>query len=186
MIETLSHPWPWYIAGPLIGLMVPLLLVAGNKLLGISSNFRHVCAAVLPSRANFFRYDWRGQGGWNLMFALGILLGGLFASLALSDGVPIQLASATRADLAELGISDFTGMVPAELFSWSEIFSLRGLILFGVGGFLIGFGTAYAGGCTSGHGIAGLAAFELPSLIAVISFFVGGLLTTHFLLPLIL
>ena len=186
MIETLSHPWPWYIAGPLIGLMVPLLLVAGNKLLGISSNFRHVCAAVLPSRANFFRYDWRRQGGWNLMFALGILLGGLFASLALSDGVPIQLASATRADLAELGISDFNGMVPAELFSWSEILSLRGLILFGVGGFLIGFGTAYAGGCTSGHGIAGLAAFELPSLIAVISFFVGGLLTTHFLLPLIL
>jgi uncharacterized protein len=186
MVETLSQPWPWYVAGPLIGLMVPLLLLVGNKLLGISSNFRHACAAVLPSRADFFRYDWRSQGGWNLIFALGILLGALFAGVVLRDPEAVRISAATRADLAGLGISDFSGMVPAELFSWSAIFTLRGLIFFAVGGFLIGFGTAYAGGCTSGHGIAGLANFELPSLLAIIAFFVGGLITTHLILPVLL
>ncbi|MEX2570501.1 MAG: YeeE/YedE thiosulfate transporter family protein [Gemmatimonadota bacterium] len=186
MLEFLSRPWPWYVAGPLIGLMVPLLLLVGNRMFGISSNFRHACAAVLPSRAEFFRYDWRGAGGWNLAFALGVLIGGFIAGTLLTSPEPIAIAEATRADLSGLGVTDFSGMVPAELFSWSAILSFQGLVMLGAGGFLVGFGTAYAGGCTSGHGVAGLAAFELPSLIAVVGFFIGGLVSTYLLLPLIL
>ncbi|MEX2583889.1 MAG: YeeE/YedE thiosulfate transporter family protein [Gemmatimonadota bacterium] len=185
MIEFLSRPWPWYVAGPLIGLMVPLLLLVGNRLFGISSNFRHACAACLPARADFFRYDWRGAGGWNLAFALGVLIGGFLAATFLASPDPVAISSATRADLTQLGITDFSGLVPSEIFSWGAIPTARGLVMLGVGGFLVGFGTAYAGGCTSGHGVAGLAAFQLPSLVAVIGFFAGGLISIHLLFPLI-
>ena len=186
MVEYLSRPLPWYIGGPLIGLMVPILLLVGNKQFGISSNLRHACAAILPGRADFFRYDWRAAGGWNLAFSLGILLGGILASTLLRNPEPLALADATRADLSQLGITDFSGLVPAQIFSWEAILTGQGLLILGGGGFLVGFGTAYAGGCTSGHGIAGLADSQLASLIAVLGFFVGGLITTHFLLPIIL
>ena len=185
MIELLSRPWPWYVAGPLIGLMVPLLLLVGNRLFGISSNFRHACAACLPARADFFRYDWRASGGWNVVFALGVVVGGFIAATLLASPDPVAISEATRADLARLGISDFSGLVPPEIFNWGALLTGRGLLILGVGGFLVGFGTAYAGGCTSGHGVAGLAALQLPSLIAVVGFFVGGLITTHLLFPLI-
>jgi uncharacterized protein len=186
MLELLLRPWPWYVAGPLFGLMVPLLLVIGNRMFGFSSNFRHACAAVLPGRAAFFRYEWRAAGGWNLMFALGVLIGGVVAGTALMGPEPIAISSATQADLAALGITDFRGLVPADVFSWEALLTPSGFLLLVLGGFLVGFGTAYAGGCTSGHGIAGLADFQLPSLLAVIGFFVGGLISTHLLLPLIL
>ena len=186
MIEFLSRPWPWYVAGPLIGLMVPILLLVGNRLFGMSANFRHLCAAGLPGRAAFLRYDWKRAGGWNMVFALGVLVGGVIAGTLLADPEPVAIAESTRRDLAALGISDFSGLVPAEIFAWDALFTGRGLVMLVVGGFLVGFGTAYAGGCTSGHGVAGLAALQLPSLIAVVGFFVGGLIMTHLLLPLIL
>lgn len=186
----MSSPWPWYVAGPLIGLIVPMLLIFGGKVFGLSSNLRHACAAVpIPSNAkpDFLRYNWRRTGGWNLVFALGIALGG-FLSVALL-GMPdagASISSATQNDLARLGISNFSGLFPAELFSWSALASPAGLLLIVAGGFFVGFGARYAGGCTSGHAISGIANFELPSLVAVIGFFVGGLLVTFIILPLIL
>lgn len=186
MIEFLSQPWPWYVAGPLIGLMVPILLLAGNRLFGVSANFRHACAAVLPARADYFRYDWRGVGGWNLAFAVGVLLGGWIAASWLANPEGIAIADATRSDLAALGVAEFGGIVPRDLFSWHALFTIPGLVMMVGGGLLVGFGTAYAGGCTSGHGISGLANLEVASLVAVLGFFAGGLITTHLLLPLIL
>ncbi|MDP9348021.1 MAG: YeeE/YedE family protein [Gemmatimonadota bacterium] len=186
MLELLSRPWPWYVAGPLIGLMVPTLLVVGGKMFGISSALRTVCAMVAPGKVEFFHFDWRRAGGWNLAFSLGILVGGFIAGFGLHSPEAIDISARTRAELAALGIHDFRGLVPAELFSWESLLTVKGVLLLGVGGFLVGFGAAWAGGCTSGHGIMGLADFQLPSLVAVIGFFVGGLLTTRFLLPLIL
>ncbi len=186
MIQFLSQPWPWYVGGPLIGLMVPALLLLGNRMFGFSSNFRHACAAWLPSRSEYLRYDWRGAGSWNLVFAFGVLVGGMLAATAIGHPEQIAIAESTRADLAALGITRFEGLVPSELFSWGSLLTMRGLTLLVAGGFLVGFGTAYAGGCTSGHGVAGLANFELPSLIAVAGFFVGGLIGTHLLLPFLL
>lgn len=186
MIDILRSPWPWYVAGPLIGLIVPALLVIGNKMFGISANLRHVCAGVAPRKVDFFRYDWRSAGGWNLAFALGIMIGGFVGGVLLANPDPISISQATRTDLMELGIRNFDGLVPSELFSWQAMTSVPGLLILIGGGLLIGFGTAYAGGCTSGHAIMGLADLQLPSLVAVIGFFIGGLITTHLLLPLIM
>lgn len=182
-LQTLAEPWPWYIAGPLIGLFVPLLLLTGNKLFGISSNLRHLCAAVAPGRVEFFRYDWRKAGGWNLAFALGILLGGALAGRFLAGDGVVHLSAAARVSLASLGVHDVAGLVPHELFRWSALATWRGVVMLIGGGFLIGFGTAYAGGCTSGHAISGLADLQLPSLVAVLGFFAGGLIATWLILP---
>lgn len=184
MLDMLTRPWPWYVAGPLIGLFVPALLVLGNRQFGISTNLRHICAAVLPGRVEFFQYDWRGTGLWNLAFVAGILIGGFIAARML--GIPdVAVSADTRIALEHLGIRDFAGLTPRDVFNWSSLLTLRGLTMIVGGGFLVGFGTAYAGGCTSGHGIAGLAVFDRTSVVAVAGFFAGGLLGTFVLLPLL-
>lgn len=174
--------WPWYVAGPLIGLFVPALLLVGNKLFGVSSNLRHICSALVPGRLEYFRYDWSEKGLWNLVFLAGILVGGFLAS---HWGSPhdIAICSQTRVALMKLGIHDFSGVAPRDVFSWHALLTLRGFVSVVLGGFLVGFGTAYAGGCTSGHAISGLADLQLPSLIAVFGFFAGGLIATYFILP---
>ncbi len=185
MFENLTRPWPWYIAGPLIGLFVPILLLLGNRQFGISNNLRHLCAVVVPGRLQYFRYDWRAAGLWNLAFLAGILVGALVSARLV--GVPdVAIAPETREWLVERGVREFGGLVPGDIFNWSSLLTVRGVIMIVGGGFLVGFGTAYAGGCTSGHAIAGLAVFEWASLVAVTAFFAGGLLGTHVLLPLLL
>lgn len=186
MIETLSQHWPWYVAGPLIGLTVTLLLVLGGKAFGVSSSMKHVCAATMPGRSSYLQYDWRRTGLWNLAFVAGITLGGLVAATFLSNPEPIAISEATKSDLAGLGIDTQSGLLPTEIYSLAALATPAGFAILVVGGFLVGFGTRYAGGCTSGHAITGLANFQLPSLIAVFGFFGGGLIATHFLLPLLL
>ncbi|ADI13936.1 YeeE/YedE family protein [Truepera radiovictrix] len=186
ILEILRQPWPWYVAGPLIGLTVPLLLLLGNKAFGISSNLRHACA-MLPgsSRIGLFNYDWRKEA-WNLVFVLGVLLGGFVGGVLLANPEPLQVAASTQRELAALGVETDGALVPRGLFSWANLLTLPGLVLMVGGGFLVGFGARYAGGCTSGHAISGLSNLQLPSLVAVIGFFIGGLISTHVLLPLIL
>ncbi len=184
MLELLSEPWPWYVAGPLIGLMVPLLLWAGGEF-GVSENLRHICAAVLPTRNDFFRYDWKSTGLWNLTFALGIVLGGAVAATVLASPDPLVISAATTADLEMMGLTTFEGLAPAQIFSWEGLATVPGFVMIVGGGFLVGFGARYAGGCTSGHAISGLANLQLPSLLAVLGFFAGGLLATWFILPLL-
>ncbi len=183
-------PWPWYLAGPLIGLIVPALLLFGGKAFGLSANLRHGCAALpVPERARpaFFRYDWRAAGTWNLVFALGIAGGGFVGIVLLSDpSAPLALSAPTVTALADLGVTDLAGFVPAQLVSWAALATPAGAVMVLGGGFLVGFGARWAGGCTSGHAISGLADFQLPSLVAVVGFFGGGLLVTHVLLPLLL
>jgi hypothetical protein len=185
MADLIRDPWPWYIAGPLVGLAVPVLLLLGNRLFGVSSSLRHICAAVAPGRADFFRYDWRRAGGWSFALVLGLLAGGFVAATWLGGNGAVTISAATRADLITLGVRDFSTLVPGDLFSWQALVTPKGAIAAVVGGFLVGFGAAWAGGCTSGHGITGLATFQLPSLIAVIAFFAGGLTATHLLFPLL-
>ena len=185
-MRWLASPWPWYVAGPLVGLVVPLLLWLGNKPFGVSSNLRHLCAAVAPCGLKHFQYDWRREGTWNLLFVLGIAIGGFVGGIVLANPEPVALSADARASLSALGITDFSGLVPRELFRWTMAASLPGFVLLVAGGFAVGFGTAYAGGCTSGHAITGLANFQLPSLIAVMGFFAGGLFATWILLPALL
>jgi uncharacterized protein len=184
MAALFYAPWPWYIAGPVIGLFVPALLIVGNRMFGVSSNLRHICSALLPVRVEYFRYDWKRTGLWNLIFLAGTAVGG-FLALQLGGPHSIEISEQTRLALAGLGIHDFSGLAPREVFNWSVLLTRKGIVSVVLGGLLVGFGTAYAGGCTSGHAISGLADLQLPSLVAVVGFFAGGLLATHFILPLI-
>jgi len=181
----LYRPWPWYIAGPLIGLTVPALLVLGNKRLGVSSSLRDICAACVPARIPFLHYNWKRES-WNLFFVAGILIGGFVAGYVFADPRAVAIAPATVQDLRGLGVDTTGGLLPAGLFNWHALLTVRGLLLTVVGGFLVGFGTRYAGGCTSGHGIMGLSTLQWPSLIAVICFFAGGIVCTYFILPYVL
>lgn len=183
MLELLSKPWPWYVAGPLIGLTVPLLLLLGNKAFGISSSLRHICAACLPANIDFFRYDWRKEA-WNLWFVSGIVIGGGIGGTLLKNPEPMTIGYQTLTDLRALGVQDFSsGLLPTDLFAWENVLTLKGLIFYVLGGFLVGFGTRYAGGCTSGHSIFGLSTLQWPSLVATIGFMAGGFLVTHVGLP---
>lgn len=185
MIELIKQPWPWYVAGPLIGLTVPTLLIIGNKSFGISSSLRHICASCFPANIPFFKYDWKKEA-WNLFFVSGIFLGGVIAINFLANPNPIQVHPKLVTELEKYGIVNFNDLVPTDIINWQSLFSLKGFLVMVVGGFLVGFGTRYAGGCTSGHAIMGLSGLQLPSLIATISFMMGGFVMANLILPFIL
>lgn len=185
MLEVIKQPWPWYVAGPLIGLTVPALLILGNKHFGISANLRHICASCFPANVPFFQYDYKREV-WNLFFVAGIVIGGALAAYFLANPATIQVDPRLAKELAGYGINDFSGMVPAQLYSWNSLLTFRGLIMMVGGGFLVGFGSRYAGGCTSGHSIMGLSTLQWPSLVATICFMAGGFLMANFILPIIL
>ena len=185
ILDWLKQPWPWYVSGPLIGLMVPGLLLVGNKSFGISSSLRHICAACIPAKIPFFQYDWKKEM-WNLFFVAGILLGGVIVTAFLQNPEPVKMNANLVNELQQYGINDYKGLVPSELFNWNSLLTLRGIIMIVAGGFLVGFGTRYAGGCTSGHAIMGLSNLQFPSLVATISFMAGGFLVANLILPWIL
>ncbi len=185
MIDFITQPWSWYVAGILVGLTVPTLLIIGNKSFGISSSLRHVCAMCIPAKIPFFQYEWKKEI-WNLFFVVGILLGGAIAANFLSNPNDIQIAASLQTDLAGYGITDYSNLVPLDVMNWESLFTLKGFLLMVVGGFLVGFGTRYAGGCTSGHAIMGLSTLQLPSLIATCCFMIGGFIMANLILPLIL
>jgi uncharacterized protein len=184
-LEFIKQPWPWYVAGPLIGLTVPALLIIGNKTFGISSSLRHICAACFPANIPFFQYNWKKEI-WNLLFAAGIMLGAFLAVWLLNNPGPVVVNPKLASELSAYGITNFDGLVPAQIFNWQSLLSIKGLLLIAAGGFLVGFGTRYAGGCTSGHAITGLSNLQWPSLVATISFMIGGFIMANLILPFIL
>lgn len=186
LLEFLRQPWPWYVTGPLIGLMVPALLLVGNRAFGISSSFRHLCAAALPNGPAYFRYDWKAER-WNLLFVAGIALGGFLAMRWLDPTNGHALSPALVADLGRLGIAVDPGrLLPPDLFDWHRLLTLPTLLVTVVGGFLLGFGARWAGGCTGGHAIMGIASLQRASLIATLMFMAGGFLMTWLILPLVM
>ena len=185
MIEFLKQPWAWYVAGPLIGLTVPALLILGNKAIGISSSLRHVCAACIPAKIPFFSYNWKKEA-WNLVFVAGIILGAVIVAAFFNNPNPVNLNPKLVSELNGYGITEQTALLPEQIFNWQGLLTAKGLFFMVFGGFLVGFGTRYAGGCTSGHAIMGLSNLQLPSLIATISFMAGGFIMANLILPSIL
>ena len=181
-MSFLFEPWPWYVVGPLIGLVVPLLLLLANKPFGVSSSLRHMCAACVPGKPAYFRYDWKKES-WNLLFVGGVAVGGFLGGVLFQNPAPVAISPETRQDLTAIGITDFSTLIPLDLFNWNALLSIPGFTLVIVGGFLVGFGARYAGGCTSGHATTGMADLQPASLISVVAFFAGGLLVTHWVLP---
>ncbi len=184
MLSLLKQPWHWAVSGAIIATIMFLLLFFG-KSFGFSSNMRTICAACGAGKHTpFFNIDWKKQV-WNLVFLVGALLGGYIAHTWLQHDVPVQISQATITDIQQLGFAAPTTLQPNELFGIDAIFSIKGFLLLALGGLFIGFGTRYAGGCTSGHAITGLSNLQLPSLIAVVGFFIGGLVMTFLIFPLI-
>lgn len=188
LVDFLSQPWHWSVAGVAIVATMFFLLWFGNRF-GVSSNLKHLCAIGGAGKNHaFFDYDWKAQS-WNLVFISGAVIGGFIATRFLMSPNPVAISDATQAYLSSVGIStprtldEGLGFVPSEIFSTATLFSARNLIMLIIGGFMIGFGTRYAGGCTSGHAISGLSNLQLPSLVAVIGFFIGGLAMTWLILP---
>ncbi len=184
-MDYILNPWPWYVSGPLIALVMALLLYFG-KTFGMSSNLRTFCAIGGAGKfSNFFKFNWKNQS-WNLIVVLGAIIGGFIATQFLSNDSISDLNPDTVTELQNMGFENAGAtLVPNEMYNIEAITSTGGLLLLIIGGLLVGFGTRYAGGCTSGHAITGLSSLQKPSLIAVIGFFIGGLIMTNFILPLI-
>jgi len=184
-MEYIFQPWAWYISGPLIALVMFILIYFG-KTFGLSSNLRTFCTiAGAGKRIAFFNFNWREQK-WNLVVVLGAIIGGFIAHFFLSAPTNINLNPETIESLQQFGFNNVgESLLPPEIYSSDAVFSIKGILILIIGGFLVGFGTRYAGGCTSGHAITGLSSFQLPSLIAVIGFFLGGLIMVHLILPII-
>lgn len=184
-MDFIFQTWPWYVSGFLIG-MVMLCLIYFGKTFGMSTNLRSLCAMTgLGKKVGFFDFDWKAQR-WNLLVVLGAMFGGFVAVHFMSDVLNVAINPKTIAQLAQLGIDAPNGkLLPDTLFGNAVFQSPKKSCILIIGGILIGFGTRYASGCTSGHAIYGLSSFQLPSLKAVIGFFIGGLIMTHFIFPLI-
>lgn len=179
--QLLIQPWPWYVAGPLIGAMVPIMIWIGSRSFGISQNLEHLCAITQPTRigVDFFRYDWR-RSAWSLMFAAGVVLGGFLAGILFSNPQPVVLSPDALAMFSTWGVAPAgNALLPAAVFSMT----LRNVVLLIGCGILVGFGTRYASGCTSGHAITGLATMQPQSLFAVLGIFGGGLLASYLIAP---
>ncbi len=191
IIDFISQSWHWSVSGLMIAFVMFLLIYFGQRF-GVSSSFRALCTiGGAKNLASYFDYNWKDQD-WMLTFIFGAAIGGGIAINFLGSPAPVQISTATINDLAAIGIStpqtnaEGLGFIPHDLMNFENLTSLKGLITMVLGGFLIGFGTRWAGGCTSGHAISGLSNLQLPSLVAVIGFFIGGLVMTHLLLPIIL
>jgi hypothetical protein len=184
MRELITQTWAWWFSGAMIASIMFFLLYFGQSF-GFSSNLRTICAAAgLGKKTKFFDFNWKAQT-WNIVFLIGSIIGGYLASQFLSSGQPVEISAATINDLSKMGIAAPESLQPKELFGLEAVFSLKGFLILAFGGLMVGFGSRYAGGCTSGHAISGLSNLQLPSLIAVIGFFIGGLAMTYLIMPLI-
>lgn len=183
-MNWILEPWPWYVSGPLIALTMFILLFIGKQF-GMSSNLRTACSIGGAGKvADFFKFDWKAQR-WNLIIVLGAAIGGFISQNYLSTN-EVKVADSVAEQLAEYGITSTNeAYLPTELFGAENLSDPKVLAILIIGGFFVGFGSRYAGGCTSGHAISGLSNLQLPSLIAVIGFFIGGLAMINFIFPLI-
>lgn len=184
-MEFITQPWAWYVAGPLIALVMFLLFYFGERF-GVSSNLETFCSIGGAGKfIDYFKIDWK-QNSWNLIFVAGAIAGGFISAQWLSPSDAVALNPQTVQDLADIGIQNAGATyLPDEIFSIETMLSVKGFIILLVAGIMVGFGARWAGGCTSGHAIVGLSNLEIPSLISVIGFFVGGLVMTWLILPLI-
>lgn len=184
-MEFILQPWPWCLSGFLIATVLFLVFYFGKNF-GVSSNLETLCTMAGAGKySNYFQTDWKTKK-WSLIFLIGLVVGGYISHTFLLASEQINISSSTITDLENLGFNKpGSTFIPDEIYSFDSLLSIKGFTILLVAGIFIGFGARYAGGCTSGHAITGLSSFQLPSLIAVIGFFIGGLVMTWVLFPLI-
>jgi len=185
-MDFIFQAWPWYVGGVIIALVTFFLFYFG-KHLGVSSNLETMCSIEGAGKlTDYFKIDWRARK-WNIVFILGLVIGGFISSQWMTPSETMKLNPKTIQELSDLGIADAgTTFLPDEIFGLKKLTSPKGILFLLIGGILVGFGSRYAGGCTSGHGIVGMSNLALPSFISVLGFFIGGILMTWFILPYLL
>tara|TARA_B110000046_G_C13005474_1_gene404230 strand:- start:297 stop:854 length:558 start_codon:yes stop_codon:yes gene_type:complete len=184
-MDFILQPWAWYVGGPLIAISLLLYFYFGKNF-GVSTNFETLCSMAGAGKfLDYFKKDWK-ERDFALLFVVGLIIGGFISATYLIPNQTIDLNPKTIQELTDLGFSNVGNQYfPDEIFGEDISFSLKGFLILLVSGGLIGFGTRYAGGCTSGHAITGLSSLQLPSLLAVIGFFIGGVIATWYIIPLI-
>lgn len=184
-MDFILQPWAWYVGGPLIAMSLLLYFYFGKNF-GASTNFETICTIAGADKvSDYFKKDWKDRD-FALMFVVGLIIGGFISAYFLTRNQAIDLNPKTVQELTDLGFSNVGNQYfPDEIFSEDVVFSIKGFLILIVSGILIGFGTRYAGGCTSGHAITGLSNLEFPSLLAVIGFFIGGIIATWFIIPIL-
>lgn len=169
--QLIYEPWPWYIGGPLIGLFVISLLLIEKKSLGVSSSFDEICQIGSKTKTS--------TSAWQITFVIGLILGGSIIYLVNDTSYTITISEGAKTKLSTYGVSNFEGYVPSQLFNFESV----NIFILSIGGLLIGFGARYAGGCTAGHSIMGIALLAGSSIITTVGFFIGGLASTYLLIP---
>ncbi|TMM32457.1 YeeE/YedE family protein [Polaribacter aestuariivivens] len=184
-MDFILQPWPWFVGGPLIALSLFLYFYFGKNF-GASTNFETLCTMAGAGKvSDYFKKDWK-ERDFALLFVVGLIIGGFISATYLIPNQKIDLNPKTVQELTDLGFSNVANQYfPDEIFSEEVVFSLKGFLILILSGVLIGFGTRYAGGCTSGHAITGLSSLQLPSLLAVIGFFIGGIIAAWFIIPIL-
>jgi len=184
-MDFILEPWPWYVGGPLIATTLFFYFYFGKNF-GASTNFETLCTMAGAGKfSDYFKKNWK-ERDFALLFVIGLIIGGFISSIYLIPNQNIDLNPVTVYELTDLGFSDVgTQYFPEEIFGEDVFYTLKGFLILLVSGVLIGFGTRYAGGCTSGHAITGISSLQLPSLLAVIGFFIGGVLATWFIIPIL-
>ena len=184
-MDFILQPWPWYVGGPLIALVLFLYFYFGKNF-GASTNFETICSMAGAGKiSDYFKKDWK-ERDYAILFVVGLIIGGFLSANFLTPDKTMNLNSNTVKELTEMGFTNIGNQYfPTEIFSKEALFSLKGFLILLVSGFCVGFGTRYAGGCTSGHSITGLSSLQLPSLLATIGFFIGGIISVWLLIPLL-
>jgi hypothetical protein len=184
-MDFIFEPWPWFVGGPLIALCLVLFFYFGKNF-GTSSDFETLCTMAGAGKvADYFKKDWK-ERDFGLLFITGLVIGGFIASNFLIPDQTVEMNPKSIQELTEIGFSNVGNQYfPDEIFSNEAVFSLKGFLILVISGLLIGFGTRYAGGCTSGHAITGLSSLQFPSLLAVIGFFIGGIIAVWFIIPML-
>ncbi len=183
VLDFIRQPWHWSVSGVAIAAILFLMTWMGRSF-GVSTAFKNFCnIAGAGKKYEFFNFDIKGEH-WRLAFVIGAIGGGFIASTFLASPEPVAISEATISHLKDWNI-DYPqggGFLPESIFNFGNI---TGVMLTIIGGFLVGFGARYGDGCTSGHAISGLSHLQLPSLVTVVGFFIGGLLMTWVIMPLI-
>ncbi|GAB7258113.1 YeeE/YedE family protein [Polaribacter sp. OB-PA-B3] len=184
-MDIILQPWAWYVGGPLIAISLLLYFYFGQNF-GASTNFETLCTMAGADRfSDYFKKDWKDRD-FALLFVVGLIIGGFISAYFLTPNQTIDLNPKTVTELSDLGFSNIGNQYfPDEIFGDDVVFSFKGFLILLISGVFVGFGTRYAGGCTSGHAITGLSSLQLPSLLAVIGFFIGGIIATWFIIPLL-
>ena len=166
MLGLTKRAWSPYTAGIIVGLLqIPAFLLIGTAL-GTSSSYVTISANLAqfvdPSIVEI-KYAANHLGGaknwWQVALIAGIVLGAFLSS---------RLSGTPRWGHSPFWAKAMGAHTPARRYMMAFL-----------GGFIMVLGARIADGCTSGHGVSGIAQLAIGSFIAVTAMFGAGIITAN-------